>query len=156
HEPDEHPTYSQVVELDLGEVEPSLAGPRRPQDRVPLANAKAAFIEALDTFGVEYTNGDEAVAETFPASDPTTEQQPAGDATGVLQQTSHVGTVTRKRVPVRDADYALEHGSVLIAAITAWTNPFNPSVMVRAGLLAKKAGGKGLERKPWVKSSLAP
>ena len=156
HEPDEHPTYSQVVELDLGEVEPSLAGPRRPQDRVPLANAKAAFIEALDTFGVEYTNGDEAVAETFPASDPTTEQQPAGDATGVLQQTSHVGTVTRKRVPVRDADYALEHGSVVIAAITSCTNTSNPSVMIGAGLLAKKAVEKGLERKPWVKSSLAP
>ena len=81
HEPDEHPTYSQVVELDLGDVEPSLAGPRRPQDRVPLASAKETFIEALDTFGVAYTNGsaDKALADTFPASDPTTEQQPGGE-----------------------------------------------------------------------------
>src|SRR3954470_7779896 len=70
HEPDEHPTYSQVVELDLSDVEPSLAGPRRPQDRVPLASAKESFIESLDTFGVDYTNGspDQAVAGTFPAS----------------------------------------------------------------------------------------
>ena len=81
HEPDEHPTYSQVVELDLNDVEPSLAGPRRPQDRVPLASAKESFIEALDTFGVAYANGspDKALADTFPASDPTTEQQPGGE-----------------------------------------------------------------------------
>src|SRR3954454_16319299 len=77
HDPEDHPTYTQVVELDLGDVEPSLAGPRRPQDRVPLAQAKQSFVETLGSFGVEYGNGDEAVAETFPASDPTTEQQPA-------------------------------------------------------------------------------
>ena len=76
HDPDDHPAYTQVVRLDLADVEPSLAGPRRPQDRVPLSRAKAAFLEALDTFGVEPDeNG--AVAETFPASDPTTEQAPA-------------------------------------------------------------------------------
>ena len=79
HDPDDHPTYTQVVELDLSDVEPSLAGPRRPQDRVPLASAKQAFIDALDTFGVGYdgyANGssDKAVANTFPASDPTSEQ----------------------------------------------------------------------------------
>src|SRR5438270_7099977 len=104
HEPADHPTYSQVVELDLGDVEPSLAGPRRPQDRVPLANAKDAFIEALDTFGVDYTNGsaDGALADTFPASDPTTEQQPAGRREPVADAvTSHVATVERKSVPVR-------------------------------------------------------
>jgi aconitate hydratase len=156
HDESDHPTYSQVVELDLGDVEPSLAGPRRPQDRVPLAQSKDAFIEALDTFGVEYTNGDEAVAETFPASDPTTEQQPAGDATGESAGTVHTGTITKKRVAVRGEDYALEHGSVVIAAITSCTNTSNPSVMVGAGLLAKKAVEAGLRRKPWVKSSLAP
>jgi aconitate hydratase len=156
HEPDDHPTYSQVVELDLGDVEPSLAGPRRPQDRVPLANARELFIDALDTFGVDYTNGDEAVAETFPASDPTTEQQPAGDATGESAEPAHTGTITKKHVPVRGEDYALEHGSVVIAAITSCTNTSNPSVMVGAGLLAKKAVEAGLQRKPWVKSSLAP
>ena len=80
HDPSEHATYSQVVELDLGDVEPSLAGPRRPQDRVPLASAKEAFLETLGTFGVDLRNGshDKAVADTFPASDPTTEQQPGG------------------------------------------------------------------------------
>ena len=156
HDPEDHPTYTQVVELDLGDVEPSLAGPRRPQERVPLSNAREAFIEALDTFGVEYTNGDEAVAETFPASDPTTEQQPAGDATGEMDTPSHTGTVTKKRVQVRGEEFELAHGSVVIAAITSCTNTSNPSVMVGAGLLAKKAVEAGLQRKPWVKSSLAP
>ena len=159
HLPDEHPEYSQVVELDLGDVEPSLAGPRRPQDRVPLTSAKASFIEALDTFGVAYPNGspDKALADTFPASDPTTEQQPGGEPEPVEDAvTTHVATVERKSVPVRGEDYALEHGSVVIAAITSCTNTSNPSVMIGAGLLAKKAVEKGLKRKPWVKSSLAP
>src|SRR3954470_669123 len=159
HEPSEHPTYSQVVELDLGAVEPSIAGPRRPQDRVPLGEAKQSFIDALDTFGVDYTNGshDKAVADTFPASDPTTEQQPGGEPEPEPDRApAHTATVERKRVPVRGEDYALEHGSVVIAAITSCTNTSNPSVMIGAGLLAKKAVEKGLTRKPWVKSSLAP
>ncbi len=159
HEPDEHPTYSQVVELDLGDVEPSLAGPRRPQDRVPLATAKQSFIEALDTFGVAYPNGstDKALDDTFPASDPTTEQQPGGVPEPVEDAAAtHVATVERTSVPVRGEDYALEHGSVVIAAITSCTNTSNPSVMIGAGLLAKKAVELGLKRKPWVKSSLAP
>jgi len=156
HDEHEHPTYSQVVELDLGDVEPSLAGPRRPQDRVPLANAKDAFIAALDTFGADYTNGDEAVAETFPASDPTSEQQPGGASEGNFEEPTHTGTITKRRVEVRGEDYALEHGSVVIAAITSCTNTSNPSVMIGAGLLAKKAVEAGLHRKPWVKSSLAP
>ncbi len=154
HEPDDHPTYSQVVELDLGDVEPSLAGPRRPQDRVPLASAKEAFIEALDTFGVEYTNGtyDKEMADSFPASDP-----PTGDGVADADPVPmHTATVAKKRVPVAGEDYALEHGSVVIAAITSCTNTSNPSVMLGAGLLAKKAVERGLKRKPWVKSSLAP
>ncbi len=155
HEPEEHPEYSQVVELDLGDVEPSLAGPRRPQDRVPLARAKEAFVESLDTFGVDYTNGDEAVAETFPASDPTTEQQPAGD-NGEGAAPAHVATVEKRRVAVAGEEYALEHGSVVIAAITSCTNTSNPSVMIAAGLLARNAVERGLTRRPWVKSSLAP
>ena len=159
HDPGEHPTYSQVVELDLNDVEPSLAGPRRPQDRVPLANAKQSFIEALDTFGVAYANGspDKALADTFPASDPTAEQQPGGEPEPVEDTMPvHVATIERKSVPVRGEDYTLEHGSVVIAAITSCTNTSNPSVMIAAGLLAKKAVEKGLQRKPWVKSSLAP
>jgi aconitate hydratase len=159
HKPDEHPTYSQVVDLDLADVEPSLAGPRRPQDRVPLANAKNAFLEALDTFGVDYTNGspDKAVADTFPASDPTAEQQPGADPEPIPdRELSHVALLEKTSVPVAGEDYSLEHGSVVIAAITSCTNTSNPSVMIGAGLLAKKAVEKGLKRKPWVKSSLAP
>ena len=153
HEAGDHPVYSQVVELDLDEVEPSLAGPRRPQDRVPLARAKAAFIESLGTFGIEYGNGtyDKEVADSFPASDP-----PTGD--GATNGAPGAGTavVEKKSVAVEGADYALEHGSVVIAAITSCTNTSNPSVMIAAGLLAKKAVERGLERRPWVKSSLAP
>jgi aconitate hydratase len=154
HDETEHPTYSRVVELDLNDVEPSLAGPRRPQDRVPLANAKDAFIDALGTFGVDYDNGtyDKEVADSFPASDP-----PTGDATTDFDAVpARTATVAKSRVPVRGEEYALEHGSVVIAAITSCTNTSNPSVMVGAGLLAKKAVEAGLQRKPWVKSSLAP
>jgi aconitate hydratase len=155
HEPEEHPEYSQVVELDLDDVEPSLAGPRRPQDRVPLARAKEAFIESLDTFGVDYTNGtyDKEIADSFPASDP-----PTGDGVADPEEAVPVGTATleKKQVSVEGTDYALEHGSVVIAAITSCTNTSNPSVMIAAGLLAQKAVERGLERRPWVKSSLAP
>jgi aconitate hydratase len=156
HDASEEATYSQVVELDLGDVEPSLAGPRRPQDRVPLVSAKRAFIDALGTFGVEYTNGDESVAETFPASDPTTEQQPAGETHGVEAPVGTAAAPGHRRTPVAGADYALDHGSVVIAAITSCTNTSNPQVMVAAGLLARNAVERGLSRKPWVKSSLAP
>jgi aconitate hydratase len=145
HDPAHEPTYSQVVELDLGTVEPSLAGPRRPQDRVPLSRAKQAFLDALPSFGVAYRNGahDEAVAESFPASDPPADTSP--------------GTAVAAKAGVRLADGSeLGHGSVVIAAITSCTNTSNPSVMVGAGLLAKRAVERGLERKPWVKSSLAP
>ena len=161
HDPSEEPTYSQVLELDLSTVEPSLAGPRRPQDRVPLTHAKTAFLDSLGTFGVTnaLTNGshDKAVADTFPASDPTSEQAPGGspepepDAVPVA-----VVGPGRSSVHVPGTDYDLEHGSVVIAAITSCTNTSNPQVMVGAGLLAKKAVERGLRSKPWVKTSLAP
>jgi aconitate hydratase len=159
HDPAAHPSYSQVVELDLSSVEPSLAGPRRPQDRVPLARAKTSFLEALGTFGVEYGNGghDQAVADTFPASDPTMEQAPGGeeveDSVGAPVA---VAEARHRSVPVKGADYELDDGAVVIAAITSCTNTSNPQVMVGAGLLAKHAVERGLKRKPWVKSSLAP
>ncbi|HEY6055599.1 MAG TPA: aconitase family protein, partial [Gaiellaceae bacterium] len=157
HEPGEEPTYSQVVELDLSTVEPSIAGPRRPQDRVPLRTAKDAFRSELGSFGVDYGNGhDEGVAETFPASDPTTEQAPAGESHGGSSVPVAVVEVEERSVPVEGADFALSHGAVVIAAITSCTNTSNPQVMVGAGLLAKKAVERGLQRKPWVKSSLAP
>jgi aconitate hydratase A / 2-methylisocitrate dehydratase len=159
HEPDEEPTYTQVVELDLSTVEPSLAGPRRPQDRVSLGDAKEAFRASLPSFGVEYQNHDQGVADTFPASDPTTEQAPGGEEHGhheALPAATAVAEVGSHATPVAGEDYALDHGSVVIAAITSCTNTSNPQVMVAAGLLARNAVERGLERKPWVKSSLAP
>ena len=156
HDPDAEPEYSQVVELDLGDVEPSVAGPRRPQDRVPLTAAKQSFLGQLETFGVEYEGHDEAVEETFPASDPTAEQAPASVEARAAPSSVAVAEPQRRRVPVRGADYDLDDGSVVIAAITSCTNTSNPQVMIGAGLLAKKAVERGLTRKPWVKSSLAP
>jgi aconitate hydratase len=159
HDPSEEPTYSQVVELDLSSVVPSLAGPRRPQDRVPLSEAKSSFLDSLSTFGVDYTNGtqDKDLADTFPASDPSGESQP-GAKPLPDEDPAPVATIAPERhaVAVAGEDYELEHGSVVIAAITSCTNTSNPQVMIGAGLLAKKAVERGLHRKPWVKSSLAP
>src|SRR3954452_24823594 len=155
----EQADYSQIVELDLSSVEPRLAGPRRPQDRVPLAQAKESFVQALGTFGVEYGNGghDQAVADTLPASDPT-----GGEVPGAEEVEDHVAAPVAVAEPehhpvsVRGGDYELDHGSVVIAAITSCTNTSNPQVMVAAGLVAKRAVELGLQRRPWVKSSLAP
>jgi aconitate hydratase len=159
HEPTAHPEYSEVVELDLDDVEPSLAGPRRPQDRVPLRDAKLSFLGQLASFGAGYGNGspDKQIEDTFPASDPPSMTQPGHEKPEEIGDVPvAVTTPVRHRVPVRDADYELEHGSVVIAAITSCTNTSNPQVMVGAGLLARNAVERGLERKPWVKSSLAP
>jgi aconitate hydratase len=164
HDPEHDPTYSQVVELDLGDVEPSLAGPRRPQDRVPLTEAKRSFLGSLETFGVDYgTSLDEQLAETFPASDPTIEQHPLHDGASEpdplpVAVPDVIVAERTKAVPVEyDGErFELEHGAVVIAAITSCTNTSNPSVMIGAGLVAKKAVERGLRRKPWVKSSLAP
>jgi aconitate hydratase len=144
----EDPTYSDTLELDLGDVEPSLAGPKRPQDRVPLHEARQAFEEALADQGVDYTGRDEAVVESFPASDP-----PAGIAND--SEAPHVGA-SGTAVAERKHRDGLDHGAVVIAAITSCTNTSNPSVMLAAGLLARKAVERGMERKPWVKTSLAP
>jgi aconitate hydratase A / 2-methylisocitrate dehydratase len=160
HEADDHPTYSQVVELDLGTVEPSLAGPRRPQDRVALRDASTAFRNELPSFGVDYGNAkDEAVAESFPASDPPAHVEPGHEepASGPLPAIAVVEPEpAHARVALGDVEFELDHGCVVIAAITSCTNTSNPQVMVGAGLLAKKAVERGLDRKPWVKSSLAP
>src|SRR3954464_7863143 len=162
HDPDHQPEYSQVLELDLSQVEPSLAGPRRPQDRVPLRDAKESFLGELETFGVEYGNEhDEAVAESFPASDPPATVDPGhGPPLRVSQVEVNAVAVAERPGPVTaeldGEQFELDHGSVVIAAITSCTNTSNPQVMIGAGLMAKKAVERGLRRKPWVKSSLAP
>ena len=144
HDPAEQPSYSQVVELDLSSVEPSLAGPRRPQDRIALRDAKNAFAAALPSFGVDAHNGrvDEAAEESMNGSD-----APALTA-----------TAARSAIALTlDGETAeIDHGVVVIAAITSCTNTSNPAVMIAAGLLAQKAVERGLTRRPWVKTSLAP
>ena len=165
---DEHseaPTYSETLELELGDVVPSLAGPKRPQDRVSLMESKASFRMALDGFLPEPDCCDEPLEETFPASDPTAPQEPkhpaeshgeeAGAGTGGVQVADRVSVST----PLTLADGTeteLDHGHVVIAAITSCTNTSNPSVMIGAGLLARNAAARGLKPKPWVKTSLAP
>jgi len=161
HDESVEPEYSQVVELDLASVEPSLAGPRRPQDRVALAEAKDAFLDSLSSFGHGYGNGtiDKSVEDSFPASDPASFQE-AGPHT-IEPDLAQVATATRPHLHVATAELdgeelELQDGSVVIAAITSCTNTSNPQVMLGAALLAKKAVERGLQRKPWVKSSLAP
>jgi len=137
------PVYSEYLELDLSTVVPSIAGPRRPHDRVALAEAKSAFRRALPDY---VKNGvDEAVRESFPASD-----APASNANA--NGRPHKPTP----VTVGGQTYELDHGAVVIAAITSCTNTSNPQVMVGAALLAKKAVERGLSAKPWVKTTLAP
>ncbi len=160
YEPGSEPRYSRVVELDLGTIEPSLAGPRRPQDRVPLAEARHSFCNGLATFGVEFVDSslDEAIAESFPASDPAAEQTPGHAPLSDPAPTPHAPDLTPATVAFElDGEVVeLSHGAVVIAAITSCTNTSNPQVMIGAGLLAKKAVERGLHRKPWVKTSLAP
>jgi aconitate hydratase len=162
----EEPTYSETLELDLGDVVPSLAGPKRPQDRVSLTESKASFRMALDDLvddGVR-TETDEASDESFPASDPPASNgdgahdpgaEPAGAETGGVQVADRVSV--EAQVTLADGtETELDHGHVVIAAITSCTNTSNPSVMLGAGLLAKNAVERGLTVKPWVKTSLAP
>ena len=163
HDPAAEPVFSETLELDLGSVEPSLAGPARPQDRVPLREAKPRFVAALGQAMPDLApdSHDEAVAESFPASDPPGD---GGGANGKPDpERPPVATPSadrpRRRVPVTTAagqSFDLDHGHVAIAAITSCTNTSNPQVMMAAGLLAKKAVERGLATKPWVKTSLAP
>jgi aconitate hydratase len=168
-ESSEKPTFSDEMELDLSSVEPSLAGPKRPQDRVSLSHAQAIFREALRDYvpsdGDQADAQDEAVAESYPASDPPANgapgheipletarpQLPKGGATTALP---HNGTA--RSVTVDGETFELDHGHVVISAITSCTNTSNPSVMIGAGILARNALARGLQRKPWVKTSLAP
>ena len=140
------PEYSDLLALDLGTVEPSLAGPKRPQDRVALGSVPASFEGALDSLRPKLVG-------TVPASGGTA----AGSTAAVTVPAPSTATAEPYAIVHEDGrEYALENGAVVIAAITSCTNTSNPSVMLAAGLLAKKAVERGLERQPWVKTSLAP
>ncbi|HEX2498290.1 MAG TPA: aconitate hydratase, partial [Actinomycetes bacterium] len=164
HDPAATPAFSDTIELDLASVEPSLAGPRRPQDRVPLRTAKQSFRAALREFvtndpAEHLTSGvDEASAESFPASDAPAYHGHNGDGAprGPAPAADSDRTHRPVRVSIDGADTEVDHGSVVIAAITSCTNTSNPQVMIGAALLAKKAVEHGLTRKPWVKTTLAP
>jgi aconitate hydratase len=147
------PEFTETVELDLASVEPSLAGPKRPQDRVPLRKSKQMFREALDAELQRLAGATPATSAGAQVSgdQPTAVAAKAMDAEGAAQQVS-LGV----EVMTEDAPARLRHGSVVIAAITSCTNTSNPSVMLAAGLLARNAVRKGLRSKPWVKTSLAP
>jgi aconitate hydratase len=135
---DPDPVYTETIELDLATVEPSLAGPRRPQDRVSLKQAKSSFQQALPSMMVSSSKkGAEAAGSSH-----------------VSALTGRAGSAAVAEAPAMTT--ALDHGAVVIAAITSCTNTSNPSVMIGAGLVAKKAFERGLTRRPWVKTSLAP
>ena len=137
------PVFSEYLELDLSTVVPSIAGPKRPQDRIELTLAKHAFERDLPTYAPEVLDYvEEAELESFPAS----------DSPAVTSQARRAVHVTRPD----GTEYELSHGDVVIASITSCTNTSNPSVMLAAGLLAKKAVESGLAVKPWVKTSMAP
>jgi aconitate hydratase len=193
-ESSERTTYSDTLELDLGDVVPSIAGPKRPQDRVALSDARDDFRRVLTGYVPDYDERDEASAESFPSSDPPANGNDhlarndggpsyAHEGAGAGAQASETGagigaqagetgaggTATAERgagssgagsaVAVTLADGTeteLDHGHVVIAAITSCTNTSNPSVMVGAGILARNALARGLKTKPWVKTSLAP
>jgi aconitate hydratase len=157
----EEPTFSDHIELDLADVVPSIAGPKRPQDRVSLTESKAAFRMALEGLLPDDDQEDDSLADSFPASDPVSTHVPNGEGHGPSGGTggAQVAQRTVATTPVTLADgteTALDHGHVVIAAITSCTNTSNPSVMLGAGILARNAVQKGLQVKPWVKTSLAP
>ena len=170
HDPAEVARYSEFVELDLASVVPSLAGPSRPQQRVPLDRAKAGFrselhaaltADAAPAADTVSSWADEASEESFPASDaPAIDSETAVGVPAPAPVVAAAGAAERPPAPVEvtlDGQlHELHHGSVAIAAITSCTNTSNPSVMVTAAILARNAVERGLRSKPWVKTSLSP
>ncbi|HZK05833.1 MAG TPA: aconitate hydratase [Actinomycetaceae bacterium] len=168
HDPSREPRFSEYLELDLSTVVPSIAGPKRPQDRIELSDSKGAFRSVLPDYVSTLTAEEEAalspsnpVAQTFPASDPISPCTGQDVAPPYVISEGMAGEEDRlhRVVPVALADgtkTTLDHGSVAIASITSCTNTSNPSVMMAAALLARNANQRGLKSKPWVKTSMAP
>ncbi|WWR58107.1 aconitate hydratase [Saccharopolyspora sp. SCSIO 74807] len=164
HDPDHEPQYSELLELDLSSVVPSIAGPKRPQDRIEVSDAKPSFRKSLTDY-VQVQNADDAALdeageESFPASDPVSVTH-RGEGDKPKLASAADGASGRSTNPIKVSsdelgEFELDHGAVVIASITSCTNTSNPSVMLGAALLARNAVDKGLTRKPWVKTSMAP
>ncbi|MFJ7214111.1 aconitate hydratase [Amycolatopsis sp. NPDC098790] len=165
HDPSREASYSEYLELDLSTVVPSIAGPKRPQDRIELSDAKSSFRKSIHDYvdgedPTPHTKMDEASEESFPASDAPSLSFAEDDAAPVTSSAAN-GASGRPSKPVKVStpdrgEFVLDHGAVVIASITSCTNTSNPSVMLGAALLARNAVDKGLAVKPWVKTSMAP
>jgi aconitate hydratase len=166
HDPKHEPAFSEYLELDLSEVVPSIAGPKRPQDRIALSDAKSAFRNTIPSYvgddpdKKDYSKLDEELDETFPASDPgQVDNGHADDRPPVQSAAAHAKGRVSNPVDVKSderGEFVLDHGAVVIAAVTSCTNTSNPEVMLGAALLARNAVEKGLAAKPWVKTTMAP
>ncbi|MFJ4225191.1 aconitate hydratase AcnA [Microbacterium sp. NPDC089695] len=162
HDASQEPVFSEYLELDLGTVVPSIAGPKRPQDRILLSDAKAQFEQDILGYATPTTSDDIVDLESkhsFPASDPGQVPGDEKPSTRPVHINSGAPANASKPVPVTTPDgekYILDNGAVTLAAITSCTNTSNPSVMIAAGLVARKALEKGLKQKPWVKTTLGP
>ncbi len=167
HDPAREPKFSEYLELDLADVVPSIAGPKRPQDRIALDDAKSAFRKDIHNYvdgsgngaKVPHSNVDEAVEETFPGSDPVSLSFAEEDSVDVVSAANGAEGRPTNPITVKSdelGEFVLDHGAVVIAAITSCTNTSNPEVMIGAALLARNAVDKGLTAKPWVKTTMAP
>ncbi|MFC7943788.1 aconitate hydratase [Microbacterium oxydans] len=162
HDASHEPTFSEYLELDLGTVVPSIAGPKRPQDRILLSEAKSQFEQDILAYATSSTSDSVVDLESkhsFPASDPGSVPGEEEPTTRPVHINSGAPANASKPVPVTTPDgekYILDNGAVTLAAITSCTNTSNPSVMIAAGLVARKALEKGLKQKPWVKTTLGP
>jgi aconitate hydratase len=164
HDPAHEPVYSEYLELDLSTVVPSIAGPKRPQDRIALSDAKSSFRKSVHDYVEEHyptphTKVDEKVEQSFPASDSPSLSFAEEDAVPVASAANGASGRPSKPVVVKSnerGEFVLDHGAVVIASITSCTNTSNPSVMLGAALLARNAVEKSLSVKPWVKTSMAP
>ncbi|MFT4235601.1 MAG: aconitate hydratase, partial [Microbacterium sp.] len=162
HDPSHEPSYSEYLELDLSTVVPSIAGPKRPQDRILLSEAKSQFAKDIVNYATPLDSEDIIDLESdqsFPASDPGTVPGEEETHTEPVRLGTLAPNGSSKPVNVASPagdTYVLDNGAVTLAAITSCTNTSNPSVMIAAGLVARKALEKGLNRKPWVKTTLGP